>query len=39
MENKLERLAVAAVAMATGPSKSAKHSSAVTSRGEGGTQG
>lgn len=40
MENKLERLAVAAVAMATGPSKSAKHPSAVTGRGEGaGTQG
>lgn len=35
MENKSERLAVAAVAMATGPSKSAKHPSAVTGRGEG----
>lgn len=33
MENKLERLAVAAVAMATGPSKSAKHPSAVTRGG------
>lgn len=33
MENKFERLAVAAVAMATGPSKSAKHPSVVMGRG------
>lgn len=40
MENKFESLAVAAVAMATGSSKSAKHPSVVLGRGEsGGTQG